>query len=440
MFEEVLGHSFHYVLNESAETVIQLGNSRGAVRVPDCFFEFASSAWLGKNSTPRYEGRDLCVKLIGQNLRQVPVFSNVITSEAQLEVDALEVRIPIDIFGVLFVLISRYGECIADSHDSHGRIRAEDCLLGKHGFQDRAIGNEYIEVLWAAMKHIWPGLKRKDRSFRILPSHDIDWPTMFGTHSLLRCGKLLMRDSIKRKTAGSVTNLFVKPLQFLIGDYDRDPYNQIGWIMDQSEKQGLKSAFYYIPEKTHNLDPGMPIDHPAVERQWKQISSRGHEIGIHPGYETWVSAERIKSGVARFRQQFDKLGIQQLMLGGRQHFLRWKTSNTGRHLNDAGLDYDSTLGFAEHPGFRCGVCYEFPMYDVVERKALRIRQRPLIAMDCSVTDQRYMGLGLTPKAFSVFQHFKSECEKYKGDFTLLWHNTSLITPAEREFYASVIGC
>lgn len=440
ILQEVFGLSVRFQKSNESSTQLHVTGKRGRVILPNEFFDLAEDNWLHPSTIPtlqqdegNFEGLTLTFK--------PPVFGNNSASlNPLIEFDARGVTFKMDLLGVLFILLSRYDEYSVSNYDGHGRVRAKCCLQGKYGFLNRAIGNEYIEVLWAAMAKVWPGLKRKERCFRMLPSHDIDWPVMFGTKTLENSARILVRDVVKHGKISNVINLFKKPLQYALGNYESDPFYQTSWIMDQSEQHGLKSAFYYIPEKTHSFDPDIELTHPAVEQQWRQIASRGHEIGVHPGYETWIYPDRVQSAADRIRLQMEKLGIHQETLGGRQHFLRWKTPDTARFWNDANMDYDSTLGFAECPGFRCGVCYEFPMYDLVERKQLNVRQRPLVAMECSVIDDRYLGLGLTGDAFNMFQDLKRECQKYNGDFTLLWHNTSLLSQAQKDLYASVLAC
>ena len=58
------------------------------------------------------------------------------------------------------------------------------------------------------------------------------------------------------------------------------------------------------------------------------------------------------------------------MVGGRQHYLRWKSPDTWRILEKTGLKYDVTLSFADHEGFRCGICFPYKPFDVVENRIL----------------------------------------------------------------------
>ncbi len=126
-------------------------------------------------------------------------------------------------------------------------------------------------------------------------------------------------------------------------------------------------------------------------------------------------------------------------MGNRQHYLRWLPGITELLLEDAGVLYDSTLGYAERPGFRCGTAREFAMYDVIGRKPLAIRQRPLVLMEESVMDEQYLGLGTTQSAIDVMSSLKAITHQFAGNFTLLWHNSSLKTVRQRQIYREIIA-
>lgn len=54
------------------------------------------------------------------------------------------------------------------------------------------------------------------------------------------------------------------------------------------------------------------------------------------------------------------------------HYLRWGHPTTLQAWNDAGMDYDSTLGYADSPGFRCGTCFEYPAFNPITQQQLAI--------------------------------------------------------------------
>ena len=107
-------------------------------------------------------------------------------------------------------------------------------------------------------------------------------------------------------------------------------------------------------------------------------------------------------------------------------------------LNNAGFDYDSTLGYADQPGFRCGTCHEYTMFDLVRREVLAIKQNPLIVMESSIISKRYMGLGYDSQSLELFLKYKNTCTKFNGNFTLLWHNSHFNNTKDKEFYKELI--
>jgi hypothetical protein len=110
-----------------------------------------------------------------------------------------------------------------------------------------------------------------------------------------------------------------------------------------------------------------------------------------------------------------------------ENFMTWQI------WKDAGLDYDSTLGFADHVGFRCGTCHEFPVFNLRTRSPLRLRERPLVAMDTTLLAPQYMALR-PEQAIEWIERLSSTCRRFGGTFSLLWHNSSLIESWQRGIY------
>lgn len=120
------------------------------------------------------------------------------------------------------------------------------------------------------------------------------------------------------------------------------------------------------------------------------------------------------------------------------HFLRWSHPTTLQAWNDAEMSYDSTLGYADRPGFRCGTCHEYTGFNPVTDTILNIKIRPLIIMDCSVIAKHYMGLGYTKKALNEIIKYKRICEKVEGNFTFLWHNSFFNGKKSFKLYEDII--
>lgn len=127
--------------------------------------------------------------------------------------------------------------------------------------------------------------------------------------------------------------------------------------------------------------------------------------------------------------------------GGRQHFLECKLTQFWETWEAAGLVYDSSLGFADHEGFRCGICYPFQPFDLIENRVINLWEVPLIAMDTGLASYRNLS---AEEEQSILANLLKTVEEHNGVFVLLWHNCymcQLFTPELKrcfeDFYQAI---
>jgi peptidoglycan/xylan/chitin deacetylase (PgdA/CDA1 family) len=228
------------------------------------------------------------------------------------------------------------------------------------------------------------------------------------------------------------------------GDYTLDPYNTFNSLMDVSEKYGLISHFYFIAGHTAGeLDGFYSLDDPSIRKLIKQISQRGHEIGLHPSYNSFKEVRHIRHEFEKLLQVADEEGIQQSRWGGRQHYLRWEVPTTWQAWENAGLNYDSTLSFVDIAGFRCGTCYDFTVFNVITRKHLELKEYPLTVMEITLfceSDGEAILMNMSQEeVLKVINLLAKRCKQFNGIFVFLWHNNSWIRYDKTgEFYKQAV--
>ncbi len=337
----------------------------------------------------------------------------------------------VDLFGGAFFLLTRYEEMVSPVRDRHGRFPASASLAWREGFLERPLVNEYVEVLWAALQRLWPRLQRKPRSYRVYLSHDVDQPLCAAGRKPALVLRSLAADVALRRDLGLAGRRLYAYGQARRGVLDADPANTFDLIMDLSERQGRQSAFYFIAQKDCSAQSAdYALEAPWLRRLLRRIHERGHEIGLHGSYEAWRDPVRTSRECQKLRQIAAEEGVEQDAWGGRQHYLRWENPQTWENWAVAGLDYDSTLGYADWVGFRCGVCYEYPVFSLASRRALPLRERPLIVMDGTLAD---MGL-CNRAACERILRLSAVCKAFAGEFALLWHNNNLISRQQQRWY------
>jgi peptidoglycan/xylan/chitin deacetylase (PgdA/CDA1 family) len=207
----------------------------------------------------------------------------------------------------------------------------------------------------------------------------------------------------------------------------RDPFDTFDLLMDESERRGLRATFFFLADSSI-----YSLDDPRIRKLLKRIHIRGHELGLHGGYETFRDPARLKAEFERLVTVCAEEGIRQHDWGGRQHFLRWENPTTWRAYEEAGLAYDATLGYSARPGFRAGTCREYPVFDLSSRRELRLRERPLVLMDTPTLDR-------IDDPETAIRRLRDECEAVRGDFTVLWHNNWLVTARQRRLLQAALG-
>ena len=447
LLKDILGIEYTLEFEKRDDWLIK-GENGKKIHLPDILFKTCKEKWLTEASLPVQPLEKLDISsYIDDDLFCDPLLPVIYGDLSAVDygngrvasINVESINIGIDLFGSAFFMLTRYEEVVIKAFDDHDRFPASASLAFKQGFLHRPIINEYLELFWYSLKKLFPGLLRKKRNFRILPTHDVDRPFACAFANPGRIAKSIIGDVVKRHDPARAASHFVKAVMVKAGFHEYDPNNTFDQIMDISDEHNLTSVFYFITDRLDvSCDGNYCFDNPLIKHLIYHILKRGHEIGLHGSYHSYNKPAQLKKEFFRLKNACSDFDTSRQLWGIRQHFLRWSPLLTAPGACQAGLNYDTSLGFADHPGFRCGFCYEYPMFDFEKRECMNLNQRPLVAMECSVIDKRYMNLGTGNRAYSVLAQLKESCQRYNGDFTLLWHNDRFVDKAEKQLYQEII--
>ena len=438
---EFLGLAFEVEQYSGSVLELEMTGDIRRLTIDTSFFQLAEKAWLQKETLPLLPLKLWNPKSDGLVANLVEADVPVLFGSGCFSRDADRFHLGLDIFGSSFFMLSRYEELITLSRDSHGRFSAKSSVAFKGNFIERPIVNEYVEILWEVMSEIWPDLVRKKRYFRMLISCDVDHPYDLAGNSfwssLRRALVRVFRDMNPLLAFYDSLNYFWKKF----GSNRFDSYrNNIDWMILVNKEAGNVIDFNFIPTQTDlTRDDPTNFHSQPMSELFQHIITSGHKIGIHPGYNTFDSPASFEISVREFTLICSSLGIDPYNIGGRQHYLRYDVGITPQLWDSHGFCYDSSLGFAEKAGYRSGVCYEYSMYNLVERKKLHLKQRPLITMDSTIVSKTYEGLGFSADALNRFKKFKSITKQFNGDYTLLWHNSFFTGINSKKMYSELIA-
>ncbi|MCF8381822.1 MAG: polysaccharide deacetylase family protein [Bacteroidales bacterium] len=397
LFSEFLGLQYSLIISDT-ELNYSISFEGSELCIKDGFFGYYqdASSYLEVAALPQ--------KIIfAKNEFTIENNIPIIYGTDELQVFKNKIICGIDIFASSFFLLTRWEEYINKVRDSFVRFPGKESTAFKNSFLHRPVVNEYAEMLWEMMKALGFKEMKKVRNFELALTHDID----VLNYSFFRS---TLVDLFKKKSL----KLALKNLKFL---FRKDPYDRFDFLMNISEALGVKSYFYFMSTNNRQkFDSRYYLNHKKFASTILEIKKRGHIIGFHPGYYTFDNPEKW-----RHEKQLLEVAVQQEILEGRQHFLRMDVTKTLAIWDANDMKIDSTLGYSDIEGFRCGTGDVFTVFDFLNRKKLLLKERPLIIMDGTLRN-RYS----KEQTIEIIKYYVSVGKKYNSIITLLFHNTSFI--------------
>lgn len=400
IFQNFLGLQVEIIIDELAQGYMITFSDKKLILMDAFFNKYPRLlAYLSENNLPS----------VGWAVNQFIVEKDIpiIYGTDELEISENKIVCGIDIFASSFFMLTRWEEYVNGIRDNHERFPGVESIAYKNNFLHRPVVNEYVEMLWNMLRYLKLGGERKGRKFELVLTHDIDYLL----YPKGKYSRALLGDILKRRNLGMAQTR----IKYLLFD---DPFERYDWLMTQGEKIGVKSHFYFMASTL--ISPLGDTTYYVNKNKFKKIIadivSRKHVIGFHPGYYSYIDENVWKSEKIALERAIDQPVIE-----GRQHYLKVKMPDTLNIWDKNDMLVDSSLGYADREGFRCGTGDEYPVFDFLNRKQMRLSERPLIVMEGTLCGGQNYSL---EQSLAVCKYYIGICKKYNSQLTLLFHNSS----------------
>ena len=342
--------------------------------------------------------------------QRVPFFFDPFPNEPLLELRPGRARINADLVSAAFYLLSGWQEYFSDARDRHGRFPYAASVQQQYGFVALPVVNYYFDVLRAAVEHVTgqpltPRAWAPGAPFAAFVSHDID---------TLRSG---WKAPAKADLRAGCFLRFGQRLGLRLTQ--PDAWDNLESVAAAVASYGARSTFFILPEHRRASNGTPNADYrltPQLRQRLTRLRQRGFEIGLHGSIGTATNLPALGA------ERETRLGLPTVSL--RFHYLRWEPRQTPALLEAtvaAGLRYDSTLGFAEHFGFRNSYCLPFYPFNFATGTAHSFLEIPLNVMDATLHHPNYLQLR-AEEILPALQPMFAEIEKFGGVASILWHN------------------
>lgn len=298
-----------------------------------------------------------------------------------------------------------------------GRVKYAESLQQHWNFVEMPVVDIYAQILENAIKHSLPELAGRgifvgEQSFTLALSHDIDYWKFWSKAHLLDTLKYNLKSFNKRPVNATYKLLghsFHKTLFY-------SHYRLLENILKREEALGAKSTWFLMGKDDYPDERQNYSADPKTQTEILRLLGE-KDVGLHGSPQAAFDLNTLKQE----KQKLENIGLK--IKGYRTHYLYFDYQKSFALLEDAGFDYDSTLGYWENIGFRCGTSFPFYPYNLAEDRAFRILEIPLVVMDTSLLSPKAMALNTTT-ARSRLRKMMTDAKKYNSHLTLLWHNTN----------------
>ncbi|MBF9220836.1 hypothetical protein I2H31_06955 [Hymenobacter sp. BT662] len=339
--------------------------------------------------------------------QRIPFFFDSSPEKDLLTLGPETVLLNADIIAGAFYLLSGWQEYFSAERDRHGRFPYAASVQQQYNFVTLPVVNYYFDVLKTAVEHV-TGQRLQPRTwganapFAAFITHDID-----NLHSAWKApAKAALQQRQWRRFGQLVWQHLTRP----------DAWNNLEAVAAGTAEYGAKSTFFLLPETRPGADGTPNADYNAqsvLPRLAALQEALGAEISLHGSIGTATDAARL----AREAE-----ALQYATAGLRFHYLRWEPRLTPAVVDAAqSFIYDSTLGFAEHFGFRNSYCLPFYPFNFATGSEHDFLEIPLNVMDATLHHPNYLQLR-PEEMLPALAPMLAEVARFGGVATVLWHN------------------
>ncbi|MBA2250734.1 MAG: hypothetical protein H0W12_11155 [Chitinophagaceae bacterium] len=313
-----------------------------------------------------------------------------------------------DIFSATFYLLSRYEEYLPHEKDKYGRFHHTNSIAYKENFLHLPLINIWLKDFTETLKKYSPVINYQLPSYKFTPTYDIDIAWSF------------LNKGLARNTGGALKSLtrlgfhsIFERIKVLAGN-EKDPFDNYDWLHHLHTKFEMKPEYFFlVAEKNGLYDKNISPRSEAMQLLIKEHSGK-YKIGLHPSWQSGENEKILKNE----KQLLEKI-TGSVIIGSRQHYLRFTLPAGYRRLLDAALTEDYSMGYGSTNGFRASVAAPFFWYDLEKEEQTKLRVHPFCFMDSQIFFSKKITLD---QGYNELMHYYTVCKNTGSHFISIFHN------------------
>lgn len=317
---------------------------------------------------------------------------------------------PFDIFAASFYIITRYEEYLPHVCDQYNRFQPQDSILYKMDVIETPIINIWAKKLGELITSQYPDIQLKRKSFKFIPTYDIDAAWAYRNKGLFRTTAAFFRDILR------FDKNEIKRRYDVLTKKKIDPFDTFDYQIELQKELKIKPLYFILCGDYNTNDKNISIRNKEFQELIKHIGDYAL-VGIHPSFSSYLKKNIIKEEINRLSEVLNREVTM-----SRQHFLRLSLPKSYQILCELDIKDDYTMGYASQAGFRAGYADTFQFFDLENDIKTKLNIHPFALMDGTMRD--YLDLDVH-ESFEKAKKLIDEVKNVNGTFILLWHNETL---------------
>ncbi|MBA2746489.1 MAG: hypothetical protein H0U44_09720 [Flavisolibacter sp.] len=334
-----------------------------------------------------------------------------------------------DILAAVFFLMVRYEEYLPHQKDAYGRFAYQNSVAYKEGFLSLPLVNIWLEDFRNLLSERDPSFRMNKQQFVFLPTYDIDMAWSYRNKGFLRnLGSLLLLFFTGR------WNTLGRRISVLRGK-SKDPFDAYEWMDDLHKIYDLHPLYFFlVAQRTGKYDRNISINNPEFIELIRELDQK-YALALHPSWATGEFPSLFKE-----EKSWLESIIEKQVDASRQHYINFELPSTYRHLIEAGIKHDYSMGYGSINGFRASVATPFYWYDLKAEKQTTLMIHPFCFMDANSFYEQQQD---PAKTIQELKLYIETVRSVHGTMITIWHNSFLGSdPAFygwKEIYKEFIG-
>ena len=215
----------------------------------------------------------------------------------------------------------------------------------------------------------------------------------------------------------------------------KDPFDAYDQQIALSKQYKIPLIYFFLYRHQTEFDRTIKPGHPLFVSLLQKLNTQAVSYGLHPSYFTSDSEELLNKEVKVFAKDSGKD-----VICSRQHYLRFNIRTTPLQLQNAGIKFDFSMGFASAAGFRACTGLPFYYYDLNSENGLDIMAVPFAVMDGAYYIYDKVSMNEVKDDLMGLSH---QLKQVNGLFITVFHDRTFskeLYPGWSELYSELHKC